>query len=34
MIKKADDIISKSFNNEKYMGIHLRLGSDFVRGLY
>lgn len=34
MIKKADDLISKSFNNEKYMGIHLRLGSDFVRGLY
>uniref|UniRef100_A0A8W8LG30 GDP-fucose protein O-fucosyltransferase 1 n=1 Tax=Magallana gigas TaxID=29159 RepID=A0A8W8LG30_MAGGI len=29
MIKKADDLISKSFNNEKYMGIHLRLGSDF-----
>lgn len=33
MLKKANDLISEKFSNDKYIGIHLRLGSDFVRAL-
>jgi peptide-O-fucosyltransferase len=33
MNKKAEDVVSSKLGNSKYIGLHLRLGSDFVRTL-